>query len=149
MKNLSLGLKISFGFVLLIVIAAALGLMAIWRMGGVETQSTMLAHEYVPEVDVAMELRGAANRLMFEMRGYGFTEDKVYYQKAMEEVKAVEAALQKARDLEARSKNLNKLKVQIDVATKATETYKTLIQETADTESKLDANRAPVLDSSC
>lgn len=58
MKNLSLGLKISLGFALLIIIAASLGIMAIWRMGGVETQSAMLADEYVPEVDVAVELRG-------------------------------------------------------------------------------------------
>ena len=141
MKNLSLGLKISFGFALLIIIAAALGIMAIWRMGGVETQSTMLAQEYVPEVDVAVELRGAANRVMFEMRGYGFTENRKYYEKGMEEIKAVEAALQKARDLEARSTNLKKLKGQIEVAAKAVEEYKKLVAQTVEIDGKTDLNR--------
>ena len=47
MKSLSLGMKISLGFAALIIIACALGLMAIVKMGGVEVQSTMLANEYV------------------------------------------------------------------------------------------------------
>ena len=141
MKNLSLGLKITLGFSLLIIIAAALGIMAIWRMGGVEAQSAMLAHEYVPEVDVAVELRGGANRLMFEMRGYGLTEDIKYYNRAKEEIKAIEATLEKARALEAKSSHLKALKGQLATATQAMETYKALIQKTVDTEALLDANR--------
>ncbi len=141
MKNLSLGLKIASGFALLILIAGALGLMAIWNMNKVEKQSTMLAHEYVPEVDVANELRGAANRVMYEMRGYGFTEDETFYTNAQKELKAVEFALEKARALEAVSPNLKALKGHIKVATKAVEEYKTLVQQTVDTNGKLAENR--------
>ncbi len=141
MKNLSLGVKIAFGFAVLIVISAVLGLMAIWNMKNVSTQSTILAHEYVPEVDVAVELRGAANRLMYEMRGYGFTEDNKYYQSARVEIEAVETALQKARDLEEKSPNLKKLKAQIEAAAKAVEEYKRLIQETVETTEKLAADK--------
>ena len=82
MKNMSLGIKISGGFALLILIAIALGGMAVWNMNTVKTQSVMLADEYVPEVDMAMSLRGAVNRLMYEMRGYGFTEDDTFDKKA-------------------------------------------------------------------
>ena len=147
MKNLSLGLKIAFGFAVLIVISAVLGLMAIWNMKNVETQSTMLANEYVPEVDVAVELRSAANRLMYEMRGYGFTEDKQYYQNALLEIKAIETALQKARDLEENSSNLKKLKAQIEAAAKSEELYKRLIQQTVETIAVLAENKKK-LDSS-
>ncbi|WP_022663942.1 methyl-accepting chemotaxis protein [Desulfospira joergensenii] len=147
MKSLSLGAKIAMGFALLIIIAGALGLMAIWRMGGVETQSAMLAHEYVPEVDIANELRGAANRVMYEMRGYGLTEDKKFYEKALAEVKAVETALQKARDLEEKSPNLKKLKAKIGIAAQAVGEYKNLMQETIEVNAKMDANRK-TLDSS-
>ena len=146
MKNLSLGFKISLGFAILIVIASALGLMAIWNMNQVGTQSTMLAHEYVPEVDVANELRGASNRVMYEMRGYGFTEDKAFYEKGMLELKALDDAMEKARKLEAASPNLKQLKGQIEVATKAVNAYKALVQQTVDTNAKLAANRE-VLDS--
>jgi len=147
MKNLSLRLKITSGFALLILIAGALGVMAIWNMNKVETQSTMLANEYVPEVAVAVEIRGAANRLMYEMRGYGFTEDETFYTAAEKELKAVETALEKGRALDAASPNLKALKGQLEVATKAVEDYKMLIQKTVDTNGKLAENRKD-LDSS-
>jgi len=141
MKNLSLGLKISLGFAILIIIASALGIMAIWNMGRVETQSTMLANEYVPEVDVAVEMRGAANRVMYEMRGYGFTEDTAFYEAGMKELAALDTALEKARKLDAASPNLKQLKGQLEIATKAVEEYKTLVQQTVDTNARLAEER--------
>jgi methyl-accepting chemotaxis protein len=141
MKTLSLGAKISLGFAILIVISLALGTMAIWNMNRVETQSTMLADEYIPEVEVAVELRGASNRVMYEMRGYGFTEDPAFYDAGMTELAAVDAALQKARELEAASPNLKQLKGQLEIATKAVDTYKTLVQQTVDTNARLAENR--------
>jgi len=147
MKNLSLGLKISLGFAILIIIASALGLMAIWNMNQVGAQSTMLAHEYVPEVDVAVELRGAANRMMYEMRGYGFTEETKFYENAQKEIKAVETALEKGRVLDSNSPNLKALKGQLQSATNAVNEYKALVQQTVDTNAKMAGNRE-TLDSS-
>ena len=46
MKNLKLAVKIGFGFGLLIVISAALGGMAIFNMGNVQTDATSLAQEF-------------------------------------------------------------------------------------------------------
>jgi methyl-accepting chemotaxis protein len=147
MKNLSWGLKISMGFAILIIIAGSLGLMAIWNMNKVGTQSTMLADEYVPEVCVANELRGASNRVMYEMRGYGFTEDDAFYKNGMLELKAFDDAMEKARTLEAASPNLKQLKGQLDIATKAVNEYKALVQQTVDANARLAANR-DVMDSS-
>ncbi|MEE4362323.1 MAG: methyl-accepting chemotaxis protein, partial [Desulfotignum sp.] len=141
MKNLSLGLKMSLGFAILIIIASALGIMAIWNMGRVETQSTMLANEYVPEVAVANELRGASNRVMYEMRGYGFTEDPAFYEAGMKELAAVDAALEKARRLEEKSAHLKQLKGQLEIATRAVDTYKALVQQTVDTNASLAEQR--------
>ncbi|MCM2284092.1 MAG: methyl-accepting chemotaxis protein [Desulfobacula sp.] len=141
MKSLSLGMKISLGFACLIIIACALGLMAIVKMGGVETQSAMLAHEYVPEVEVANELRGASNRVMYEMRGYAFTEDEDFHKKALTEMAAVEAALEKAKKLEAASPNLKALKGQLEKATKAYTEYKSISEQTKDIIGKLAEER--------
>ncbi len=141
MKKLSLGMKISLGFACLIVIALALGLMAIVRMGQVEVESTMLANEYVPEVRVANELRGAANRVMYEMRGYGYTEEDKFYQDAVKEMASVEAALEDARKLEAASPNLKLLKGQIEEAAKVYTEYKSVAQQTRDLSAKLAQER--------
>ncbi|WDP88456.1 MAG: methyl-accepting chemotaxis protein [Desulfobacter sp.] len=141
MKHFSLGIKIAAGFALLILITAALGIVAIVDMRAVGTESRKLAGEYVPEVAVAVELRGAANRLMYEMRGYGFTEEDKYYTNAQAELKAISEALGKARRLEEKSPHLKKLKGQIEVAEAAEKEYQNLIQQTVDTTAKMGNNR--------
>ena len=141
MRNLSLGAKISSGFAVLILIAGSLGIMAIWNMNKVKSQSVMLAREYIPEVDVAIKFSGAVNRLMFEMRGYGLTEDEKYYAAALKELTAVEKNLEKASHLEANSPNLKTLKAQIQKATAEVDTYKTFIQSTANIDTQLTENR--------
>lgn len=147
MKGLGLGVKIALGFGLLIFISGALGMIAIWKMGAVETESTVLANEYIPEVDVAMELRGAANRVMYEMRGYGFTEEQGFYDKARVELAAVHDALTKAKELEAASPHLKKLKSQLEKAETAVQEYEGLIRQTVDTNAQMAANRK-ILDAS-
>jgi len=141
MKSLSLGMKISLGFACLIVIACALGLMAIVRMGGVETESKMLAHEYVPEVQVANEIRGNVNRMMYEMRGYGYTGEDKLFQNAQKEIEALDASLEKARKLEAASPNLKLLKGQIEKSAKSSADYKTVVQQTKDMIAKMAEER--------
>lgn len=141
MKKFGIGMKIALGFGLLIVISCVLGMMAIWNMHNVQDQSTILAREYVPEVDVAVEIREAANQVMFEMRGYGFTEDEKFYKNTQKAVQSVDNALAKARDLEAQSPNLKQLKGQIEAATKAFDGYKDLISQTVDINAGLAKNR--------
>ena len=80
-KNMRLGTKIGVGFGLLIVIAIALGSLAVYNMKNVADESAKLAKEYVPEVDVAAQIRSAANRTMYAMRGYGFTEQELFSRK--------------------------------------------------------------------
>jgi methyl-accepting chemotaxis protein len=147
MKNIGLGLKITFGFAILIVIAVALGLMAVMNMQKVETKSTMLAHEYIPEVAIAMELSNAAGQVMYEMRGYGYTEDEKLYHLGQAAMDSVDMALQKARELDENSQNLKQLKVQIETASNAVEEYKALIKQTVDTSAKLAVNRRTLDDS--
>ncbi|MCG8552705.1 MAG: methyl-accepting chemotaxis protein, partial [Desulfobacterales bacterium] len=141
MKNVGLGLKITFGFAVLILIAVVLGLMAVVNMRTVGTKSTILANEYVPEVAIAMDLNDAAAQVMYEMRGYGYTEDKQFYELAQAAMESIEMALQKARELQENSPNLKELKSQINIASKAVEEYSSLMKQTFETESKLAAIR--------
>ncbi|MFK5954733.1 MAG: methyl-accepting chemotaxis protein [Desulfobacterium sp.] len=141
MRNLSLGVKISSGFAFLIIISISLGSASIWNMNKVKTQSGMLSQEYIPEVRVAVALKGAANRLMYEMRGYGFTEEIKYHDNAQAALTAVKKSLEQARDLEAASPNLKDLKQQIQIATKATNEYERLIKQSVQLSSGLAENR--------
>ena len=130
MKNIGLGKKMAFGFGILIVIACVLGGIGVLNMRSIEVQSNMLAKEYVPEVVVACDLRGASNRVMYEMRGFGFTENKQYYENAIAEIKSAEKALEDARELESSSPHLVQLKDQIQVAANAIDEYEILMKQT-------------------
>ena len=133
MKSMKLGAKIAFGFGVMILIAGILGGVGVVQMGTVETETTKLAEEYVDEVDMAGELRGAANRLMYAMRGYDLTEDQTFYDEARKELQAVDKALEQGRQLEERSKRLKCLKGHLEVATKAVAAYRASIKQTGET----------------
>ena len=142
MKNLKLGAKIGLGFGILIVIALALGSMAIWNMRNVAVESTKLAKEYVPEVDVAGKIRGASNRVMYAMRGYGFTENDEYYKEALNELDIMTRAVSEGEALAKEAKNLKKLTGQLADIHKAKTEYQATMEETATLVSGLNGQRA-------
>lgn len=129
------------GFGLLISITCALGIMAVYKMKQVESNARILAMEYIPEVQTINKLKDAANQVMYEMRGYGFTEEFHYFTKAQERINDLEAALDEATLLEANTYSLIKLKEEIKETSEAVDTYKKLVDETVATTNKLSLNR--------
>ena len=49
MKNMKLGAKIALGFGVLIIIAAILGVVGVWEMGTVKTETTKLPKNMFPK----------------------------------------------------------------------------------------------------
>ncbi|OVE78364.1 hypothetical protein BVX99_00110 [bacterium F16] len=139
--KMRLGAKIGMGFGILVVIAICLGGMAVYKMKTIESESTKLAKEYVPEVNVASNLRGAANRLRYEMRGYGFTEDDSYYKKGMVELGAVDTHIVEANDLADEAIHLKALKGQIEKVEGAVTAYKSRVEDTVELNRKLAEER--------
>ncbi len=129
-SNMKLGTKIGLGFGSLIVIAMLLGGMAVVNMKGVAIESTKLATEYVPEVAVATEISGAATRLMYAMRGYGFTEEEHFYKDALSEVKILDSVISKGDELVKNAIHLEKLDDQLAVIKTARDQYKEAMDST-------------------
>ncbi len=127
---MKLGTKIGLGFGVLIAIAMMLGGLAVYNMKSVAVESTKLADEYVPEVSVAMEIRGAANRLMYAMRGYGFTEEERFYDDALKEINALEKGIERGEQLEKIALNLGKLKEQLTTIASYKSEYLAAMKET-------------------
>ncbi len=140
-RQMTLGKRISAGFVVVIAIAVAIGGLGVWNMLKARDNSNMLATEYVPEVRVANELRGAANRLMYDMRGYGFTEQPRYYEEAQEELAAVKQHLKDAAALADRAVHLKTLEGQVAEAGAAVDEYEGLMQRTQEIIATMDGQR--------
>ncbi len=140
-KNLKLGVKLSIGFGVLILISMILGGLAVMNMSSITTESTFLAREYVPEVKMATELHGAANRVMYEMRGYGYTEEDQFYQNSQREIESLKKALSDGKDLNKRSVRLVKLAEEIKVAEESTQKYLKLVDQTVEVNKTLEDDR--------
>ena len=138
---MKVGTKIALGFTSLVGIAVLLGGMAVWQMMDVSSESTKLADEYIPEVEVASQLRGAANRTMYEMRGYGLSEEAGYYSKAQEEMAAVQEHLSEAAALANRAINLKALQAHVTEARGAADTYAQLMVQTEQAIADLNSER--------
>ncbi len=77
-KKMKLGTKIAFGFGTLILIAVALGGLAVFNMLSVKSTTAKLAQQNVPEVVVANNVERSALQAMYQIRGYTLTEEQSY-----------------------------------------------------------------------
>ncbi len=131
-KDLRLSFKLIIGFGTLILITLIIGLIAVINFSKIKSDTTVLANEYVPEMKMASDLRGAVYRARLEVRGYGLTADESYYQKALTEISSIEAAVKDAEALDARAKNLYKLRAQLDKTKEAVRDYVGSVHSTAE-----------------
>ena len=142
---MKLGIKIGLGFATLLAIAITLGLLAIINMSKVETKSTMLQNEYVPEVGAANQIERSSFRTMYAMRGYGYTGEQSLLDNAKENLKALHERLDKAKILGDNSPNLKALKPAIEKVEKEVAEFEKLVAETMAVNGKMDEERKKLL----
>jgi len=138
---MKLGTKITLGFGSLIAIAVALGGVAIWRMDSAGTQATMLAREYVPEVAVANNVERKSLETMYEMRGYGLTEDEAYLTRGRQNLTEVNKYLKDAEGLADHSPHLVKLKGAVAEVTSGVAEYTGLVEDTVNRNKAIESDR--------
>ena len=139
--DMTVGKRIGLGFSIVIVITIVIGGLGVWNMLTAKNDSTKLATEYVPEVKVATDLRGGANRVMYQMRGYGLSEEEHFYQAAQKEMEAVRTHLEEADELANKAIHLKQLKGQVQEAKGAVNEYAQLMEETQTTIAMMDGER--------
>ncbi len=140
-KSMKLRTKIGVGFGLLIVIAAALGIMGIWSMEHVATDSKMLATEYAPEVALTTEVERTALLAMYNMRGYGLTGEEQYYQTAMQHLRELSERLDDCEALAETAEHLVKLKPSVEGIKREIAVYEGHVGDTVVFTRKLVENR--------
>ncbi|NBC84083.1 MAG: HAMP domain-containing protein [Bacteroidetes bacterium] len=129
-KDLKLGKKLGIGFGILILIALALGTLAIWNMIRVSSQSNTLANEYVPEVEVSNLIERNVLQTMFAMRGYSFTEDELYLMEGRENLNEVQKDIEIAKELAENTKHLDELKESITGIDSKIDAYEKMVEQT-------------------
>ncbi len=140
---MKLGTKIAGGFILLLLIAMALGGLAIYSMSDVQTKSTVLAQEYVPEMALATHLVQTSYETMYNMRGYTFTEEKEFLEKGQAALGKVDTTItEEGRGLQESATSLVKLGPALDEAEQGVAEYHALVEQVVALNEKLEENRA-------
>jgi methyl-accepting chemotaxis protein len=143
--KLKLGARIGSGFGFLLLIAGLLGGLAVWSMGNVAEEATMLEKEYVPEVRVANALERRILGIMLEMRGYGLTGEMEFYSRGMERLEKANEGLLEAEALAKNSPHLTTLGETASGIGRQLQEYESLIGQTLDINAEVDANRAQLI----
>ena len=102
-KNMKLGAKIGSGFGVLIVIACALGGLAVWSMNSVKSTAVKLVDSKVPEVGIGNEIERDSLRTMYDMRGYAYTEDQKFLELARKDLAEAKDDIKKAKEHAAKT----------------------------------------------
>lgn len=136
-KDLKIGKKLGVGFGSIILIAVALGSLAIVNFAKIKGVSHLLEKEYVPEVAVANEIERAALQAMFEIRGYGYTEEASFLNEGNAHLKEMNNAISRAKDLADKSTSLVKLKDQIKDVQENVDKYESLVKQTEEKNAEL------------
>ena len=129
-KNMKLGTKIVSGFAVLLVIAIALGTMSIVYMMRVGKLSDYIAVKTLPGVLLESRIERRAARLMYTMRGYGFTEDQKFYDQALKDTEALEATLEESTE-HASTAQLVEMKEEVAEISQDLSGYDRLAEESA------------------
>jgi methyl-accepting chemotaxis protein len=131
LKNLKLGIKIGGGFGVLIVLALALGALAIFNMSRVGHDATRLAEEYVPEVGLANEIERTTLETVISLRGYGFTEDRQMYVEGIKGLDKLAVLVKATKEHAAKYPHLVKLKEGADRLDALLPEWRKLTEQTA------------------
>ncbi|MBF0489575.1 MAG: methyl-accepting chemotaxis protein [Candidatus Omnitrophica bacterium] len=140
-KKMGLAMKLGLGFGVIVLIAIALGSMAVINMKSVQKTADILVKENVPEVEMANNVERWSLKTMYEMRGFVYTEDEKFLENAHENLAKVKKYLTDAKNHGASSPRLTKLKESAEQAEAAALEYEKLANETVDVTKQLEGYR--------
>jgi hypothetical protein len=109
LKNMKLGAKISLGFAMVICLASVLGALGVVSMNVVRKDASILAAEYMPEVELCNMVERNSLLTMYAARGYALTEEASYLETAKTHLGEVDKYLEECGKLAEEAEHLVKL----------------------------------------
>jgi len=140
--NMKLGAKIAFGFGILIIISIILGVVAVYNMSNAKNNAIKLDDEYREEVALVSQIERRVQRYMFNMRGYGFTEDKKFLDLANDDLGRIKESLEKTKTLSEKFPDLDILSRNVAAIISKISDYENLSKSTADKITAMQSDRA-------
>ena len=145
-KDLKIGTKLMVGTGTILLIAAALGILAIINFSTMSDQSNQLDNENVPQVNIANAIEQNVLLAMYTNRAYGYTEDEQFLIEGREYLFNVYEAIKQAKDLAKRSPHLLGLGEQVDTIDETIKKYEEFLDKTVEQNKKLETLRSQMVE---
>jgi methyl-accepting chemotaxis protein len=140
--KLTIGKKIGLGFTSLLLILMGTGGYSIVVMRSAATDSHHLSTEYVPELDVADNLKSTMALVSLNAYSFGFTGDRSYAEAARKGLSEVAGQLHEADELAARSTKLVQLKSKLAFGRDRFQEFQRAYEETEKAQAATEQARA-------
>jgi len=145
LKKMTLRIKITLGFGVLLLITVALGVLAIYSMNQVRYLSNLLTDEYVPELGIADGLLQQTFLAQYAVRGYTFTEDASYLDDANDAFLKIDESLKAGNDLGREAQALTALQAQLASYESHMTPYRNSIPSTINVVTQLNTARSNMM----
>ncbi|MFA7621430.1 MAG: methyl-accepting chemotaxis protein [Aminobacteriaceae bacterium] len=109
-RNMKIGGKLALSFGLLLVIFAGVGAISWLNMSAVREEAHALAEQYVPELNVASDILGSVQNMMYEVRGYSYTYEKDFLDSGRRKADEARSFIEQAREHAAKYPRLAALR---------------------------------------
>jgi methyl-accepting chemotaxis protein len=143
---MKLGAKLSFAFLGLAALTAVLGLLAINKMSGIQTDVAGLKDREMPQVRASSDAERSLRKAMLTLRSYGYTEDSRLLASGRQELAGVKDQL-KATESLAQARNLKELGERVVEFSRKLAEYEKLIDQTVASIALNDKLRAQFMES--
>ena len=131
-KNMKLGLKMTLGFGMVIILVITIGSLAIFNILTIQKSSISLNSEYIPEVAISNNVERNSLLSMYGMKGYSLSFDESYWESEQVHFNLIKKYLQEVQTLTHNYPNLTTLKEGVEAAIVNVEKYDQLAQNTRD-----------------
>lgn len=127
---MKLSSKIGGGYTVIIIIALILGGIAVFNMNKVKFESNTLSTVHVPGVSLESRLENQINTLMFNIRGYNYTQEKEFFDLSMASFAQIFKTLDEAQAHSRSSGELAKTGEQLELVKGYITEYQRLFLDT-------------------
>lgn len=145
-RNLKVGVKIGLGFLVMVVLAGLIGLVAYLRMGRIQTETDKLSSDYIPAISESFSLDQSWIEIMKALQAYDMTGDAYYLNRAKSKVSRFTSSIDNLNTITGTSERLKSshedvvnLKKESDTFTQRLKEYEALVGECSTQLSRLES----------
>lgn len=137
-KDLRIGVKIGLGFLVMVILAGVIGLVAYMKMTQIQSETNKLSSEYIPAINESFLIEQSWLEIMKNLQAYDGTGDDYFIKKSKTKLARLNNALKSLVDITNKSERLKSshesilnLKKHSDAYAELLNTYETQVKESS------------------